>query len=295
MKIFDRTTNKEILSKSRSKTTGTDRVIECLLRTKGEPIHNIIFGKLSVGKINWESIPENIVFEECIFNHVTFMFPTKVTFINCEFYKCTFTPFIRDITIRNCKGDLNKVSSEIGHFNDSIIYGVCEFINCSGIKFYGTIDPDSKLIVENSPELNSEIERLEKTKKDIEEHRLKNLELRKFIKYGYKIVDVPVLVKLSFPDEAEIVNLDKDKSRASMARVESVHIINDFGTEGVTNNQYYRCDYKVGEIAYPDSFDKNYKNDCGHGIHFCKDFQDLDKYSCLTYNQMEHIKSIINE
>ena len=263
-----------------------------MLKSKGGPICNIIFGKSAIGWIHGKSIPEGIVFKECIFNRVFFGELTKVTFINCEFYTCTFRTFIKDIVMRDCKGASNVVNSSYPNDN---IYGVCEFINCSGIRFNGNINIDAKLTVENTPELDSLIDDLEEVKRKIEKDRLKNLELRKPLKYGYKIVYTPVLVKLSFPDETEFVNLDKEKSRANMAMVESIHIINEFGSEGVTNHKYKRCDYKVGEIVYPDSFDRNPEEYCGHGIHFYTDIQDLCNLQRLTDKQIESVKSIINE
>ena len=83
-------------------------------------------------------------------------------------------------------------------------------------------------------------------------------ELRAKLKYGYKVVFAPVLVKLSFPDDAELVNLKSSKSRANKAFVESVTMLKNFEGEGVTNYSYSDIlNYKVGEVVYPDKFDNN--------------------------------------
>lgn len=171
------------------------------------------------------------------------------------------------------------------------ISGKCEFTNCHGIRFDCNVSPDAELIVNDTPPLDDLLKYIEEKKRLAEEARLRNLELRKSVKYGYKIVDAPVLVKLSFPDEAELVNLDKDKSRASVARVESIHVVNDFGAEGVTNRSYKPCRYEVGQLVYPDSYDPDPNQDCGHGIHFCKDIESLQEYGNLTSTQIESIKS----
>lgn len=60
MRIFDRITNKEILPRVKSRSTGTDRVIECFLNTQGKDITNIRFGVVSRGRINGINLPDNI-------------------------------------------------------------------------------------------------------------------------------------------------------------------------------------------------------------------------------------------
>lgn len=285
MKIFDRITNKEILPRVKSRSVGTDRVIECFLNTRGAEITNIIFGSTSRGYVDGEGLPRNIVFNGCKFNYVYFINMSDCTFINCEFYKCEFVGNMSSIIMRDCSGT-ESVTDYSG-----FISGNCEFTNCNGIFFNGGISSDANIVANNTPALEKLLARIEENRRLAEEARLKSLELRKSIKYGYKVVSAPVLVKLSFPDEAELVNLDKDKSRASVAMVESVHVINDFGAEGVTNRQYNRCEYRVGELVFPDSYDPNPNQDCGHGIHFCKDIESLQEYGSLTSEQIESIKS----
>ncbi len=285
MKIFDRTTNKEILPRVKSRSAGTDRVIECFLKTRGAEISNIIFGSTSRGYVDGEGLPRNIVFNGCKFNYVCFCRISDCTFINCEFYKCEFRENLSNITMRDCSGTGSIADCS------SYISGNCEFTDCDGIIFSGRVDLDANVVAKNTPSLERLLASIEKQRKLTEESRLKSLELRKSVKYGYKVVNAPVLVKLSFPDDAELVNLDKDKSRASVAMVESIHVINDFGAEGVTNRQYKRCEYRVGELVFPDRYDPNPNQDCGHGIHFCKNIENLREYGSLTSEQIESIKS----
>lgn len=209
---------------------------------------------------------------------------SNCTFINCKFFKCEFIDSMSNILIRDCRG-IDFITSFL-----DIISGKCEFINCNGILFEGNILSNANIVVNNTPDLEKVLANIEKRRRLAEEARLKDLELRKSIKYGYKVVNAPVLVKLSFPDEAELVNLGKDKSRANMAMVESVHVINDFGAEGATNYTYNRCEYRVGELVFPDYYDSDPNQDCGHGIHFCKNIEDLPKYSNITNKQVRSIK-----
>lgn len=284
MKIFDRTTDTEIFPRTKLKSAGTDRVIECFLKTQGDDIINIIFGTTSRGCINGGNLPRNLVFNGCEFNYVNFKKMSDCTFINCNFKKCTFIG-LTNVTMKDCTG----FDSDINY--SSIISGKCEFTNCHGIRFDCNVSPDIELTFNNTPALDELLEHIEERKRVVEEARLRNLELRKSVKYGYKIIIAPVLVKLSFPDDAELVNLDKDKSRASVARVESIHVVNDFGAEGVTNESYKPCRYEVGQLVYPDSYDPDPDQNCGHGIHFCKDIESLQEYGSLTSKQIKSIKN----
>lgn len=291
MKIFDKLTRNEIEPKSRSRKSGTDRVIECFLKGRGAAITNIIFGTVSRGYVDGKLLPSGITFDNCVFNYVSFGDISECTFKNCHFNKCNIHS-MRDVTMENCSGCDSEVSCSYGV---SMLSGTCSFSNCYGIRFYGSIDPDAVIKSVNFPDFDKLVARLEQERIEIEEAKRKNKELRKFVKYGYKVVNAPVLVKLSFPDEAEIVNLDKDKSRASKAFVESVHVINDFGAEGVSNYAYSpSCNYVVGQEVYPDSFNSNPNVDCGHGIHFCKDIEKLSEYGSVNNNQIKSIKKMLN-
>lgn len=287
MKIFDRKTNQEILPRTKSRLAGTDRVIECCLNAHGGDISGIIFGSTSRSSIDGSALPCNLVFKDCRFNYIYFYGLSDCTFIDCTFNKCNLKG-LTSITMKNCTGIDSGVSN--GSFGFTLA-GTCEFDNCHGLWFEGIFDPNIDLRVRDTPDLLKLLPELEKQRRLAKKARLRNLELRKSIKHGYKVVNAPVLVKLSFPDDAELINLDKDKSRASVAMVESIHVINDMGVEGVVNNSYKRCEYRVGELVYPDSFDDNPNQDCGHGIHFCKDLKSLAKYGDLNSNQIESLKS----
>nr|DAM35296.1 MAG TPA: hypothetical protein [Bacteriophage sp.] len=93
-----------------------------------------------------------------------------------------------------------------------------------------------------------------------------NYPLIKKIKTGYKVIYMPVLVKLSFPEDTKFVNFGTH-CRSNKAFVESVKYIKEFEGKGVTNYRYKKCNYKVGEIVYPDKFDVNLDS-CSHGINF---------------------------
>lgn len=287
MKIFDKKTNQEILPRTKSRSAGTDRVIECFLNTRGGDISSIIFGSTSRGSVDGSALPRNLVFKDCRFNYIHFDGLSDCTFIDCTFNKCNLRG-LTNVTMKDCVGMCSEVLNGSSGFT---LAGTCEFDNCHGLWFAGRFDPNIDLTVHDTPGLLELLSKLEEQKRLAEEARLKNLELRKSIKHGYKVVNAPVLVKLSFPDDAELVNLDKDKSRASVAMVESIHVINDLGVEGVVNSSYKRCEYRVGELVYPDSFDNNPNQDCGHGIHFCKDLESLAEYGGINSNQIESLKS----
>lgn len=291
MKIFDKLTRNEIEPQSRSRKSGTDRVIECFLKGRGAVITNVIFGTVSRGYVDGSLLPAGITFDNCVFNYVSFGDLSECTFKNCHFNKCNIHS-MRDITMENCSGCDSEVNCSYG---TPMLSGTCSFSNCYGIRFYGYIDTGTIIKLVNFPELDKLVARLEQEKIEAEEAKRKNEELRKSVKYGYKVVKASVLVKLSFPDDAEVVNLDKDKSRASKAFVESVHVINDFGAEGVSNYAYSpHCEYIVGQEVYPDRFDASPAVDCGHGIHFCKDIEKLTEYGNLNGNQIESIKKMLN-
>jgi hypothetical protein len=292
MKIFDKNSGNEIKPRLRSKISGTNRVIECTL--KGPDITNVIFGATSRGIIDGREIPDGISFDNCVFNYVDFETISECTFKNCHFNKCLFTS-MRNVVLENCTGYFSKVKNYYSNIVP-ILSGNCSFINCNGLEFDGYIDFDDTVIKSiNCPDLDIALTRSEQRRKEYEEIIRKTKELRKSIKYGYKVVTAPVLVKLSFPEEAEIVNLDKDKSRANMAFVEAVYIVNDFGREGVTNRSYLpSCNYEVGKLVVPDSYDPNPNNLCGHGIHFCKDIESLSEHSYVDIDQIKNIKKKLN-
>lgn len=275
MKIFDRNTNSEIFPRSASHTTGEDRVFDCLARSGTNVISDIIFGYTSRGTIRGIYM-RNIKFERCIFNKVLFGNLTNCTFEECEFNNCIFQD-LHNISMFCCNGHSTSM------FNRTTFSGVCQFSDCYEFEIRDVAFSGQESFT-NCPEL-------EVVEKEAKERAIRDQKLRESLKYGYKIVYAPVLVKLSFPEEAQVVNLNEQKSRASIAKVESIQLLNEFGGEGVTNNfQGTKCDYKVGELVYPDKFDPNPNIDCSYGIHFCKDIADLPFITGVDPKNLQHLK-----
>ena len=72
------------------------------------------------------------------------------------------------------------------------------------------IDPATELEITNSPQLSWVLLKYKDVLKNNEEEIKKQEELRKNLKYGYKVVYAPVLVKLSFPENAKVINIDRN-------------------------------------------------------------------------------------
>jgi len=77
------------------------------------------------------------------------------------------------------------------------------------------------------------------------------------------------IVKLEIPEDAIRSSATTNKCRCSKAKVLEIKDI-DSGEpiEEITNTNMIRCVYKVGEMVYPDGFDKYRWNECSRGIHF---------------------------
>lgn len=136
--------------------------------------------------------------------------------------------------------------------------------------------------------LSKYIEILETNKEKILK---KQEELRKDLKYGYKIVYAPVLVKLSFPENAEVINLDLNQSKANYAYVESAQLIGKdiIDIDSVTNFRFRSLTYKVGENVYSKGFDYDV---CGPGIHFVTNIEDLVPVANISYDELNIIKQL---
>lgn len=226
----------------------------------------------------------NITFENCNFNYVTFIDIRKVTFKNCQFSKCEFTVYVDEVDFDSCHGDIHLLQEYKSYF------GIMNITKCD-FNINASYDQLKLANIVDSPFLIPIQEKIEKLRLEHEQELEKNRKLRESLKYGYKIVHASVLIKLSFPEDAEIVNLNKQKSRANKAKVESITIIKGFDGEGVTNYNYLdHLGYKVGEIVYPDAFDGNPNEDCGHGIHFCVNPKHLSQYANVPcYEDLERI------
>ena len=271
--------NKNTNQKLGITTTGT-KIVQ-FLTLNSNIIKDLEFGTTSRGNIR--NI-QDVIFENCNFNYVTFINIRKSSFKNCQFFKCEFTEFVDEVDFDNCHGDIHLISMYNSYFG-IINITKCDFsVNASynQLKLANIVD---------SPILIPIQEKIEQLRLEYERELEENRKLRDSLKYGYKVIYTPVLVKLSFPKDAEIVNLNKQKSRANKAKVESITIIKGFDGEGVTNYNYLdHLGYKVGEIIYPDAFDGNPNEDCGHGIHFCVNPKHLSQYATVPcYEDLERI------
>ena len=87
------------------------------------------------------------------------------------------------------------------------------------------------------------------------------------------------LVKLRIPDDARRCSANTTKCRCDKAEVlEITNIETNEKVDVITNTNEVRCVYKVGEMVYPDSFDKDRWNECSHGIHFFINKQEAINY-----------------
>ena len=96
---------------------------------------------------------------------------------------------------------------------------------------------------------------------------------------GWKKVN-GYIVKLKIPARAKRCSATSNKCRCEYAKVLAIQNID--GSKArineVFNNKYATCNYKIGEIVYPDSFDENRWKECSNGIHFFINRQDAVKY-----------------
>lgn len=251
------------------------------LSINSKTIKDLQFGTSSRGTI--ERL-DGITFEGCTFRYVTFDKITKVNFTNCTFYKCIFDGCGDTLNFESCYGDIQFY--RWSKFN-TINIDKCDF-SVEGIQNLASF---SNLNITDSPSLDSIKQKIEQQHLEYLKELEKEKELKAKLKYGYKVVFAPVLVKLSFPDDAELVNLKLAKSRANKAFVESITMIKDFEGEGVTNYFYSnKLNYKVGELVYPDRFDCDTNETCGHGIHFCVNPSNIPSYASLGYAYEDFLK-----
>ena len=87
------------------------------------------------------------------------------------------------------------------------------------------------------------------------------------------------LIRLLIPADANRSSATSSKCRCDKAKVLSITSIEEDVTyTEVTNYNYAKLTYKVGEMVYPDSFDDDRWNECSHGIHFFINKQDAINY-----------------
>ena len=232
----------------------------------------------------------NMTFKNCIFNNCYLVLPSAL-FINCTFNGCVFERII-DCTFKECKGSDNTIQKYSNYSND--ISGEVIFKNCTLSIIQDNkiqIDPATELEITNSPQLSWVLLKYKDVLKNNEEEIKKQEELRKNLKYGYKVVYAPVLVKLSFPESAKVINLDCHKSKSNCAYVESAQLIgeNTINVDSVTNFKFKPLTYKVGENVYPSGFDYDIY---GPGIHFVTDIENLPSATDVSDNEFNIIKKL---
>lgn len=87
------------------------------------------------------------------------------------------------------------------------------------------------------------------------------------------------LIELRIPNDAKRSSATTDKCRCNKALVMSILDIETREQYAeITNYNYEKTTYRVGEMVYPDSFDDNRWNECSHGIHFF-----INKESAINY------------
>lgn len=87
------------------------------------------------------------------------------------------------------------------------------------------------------------------------------------------------LIELEIPEDANRCSATTNKCRCDKAMVLSITDITT-GAERrhITNYNYAKTTYTVGEMVYPDKFDDNRWNECSNGIHFFINKQDAIDY-----------------
>ena len=96
---------------------------------------------------------------------------------------------------------------------------------------------------------------------------------------AWKKVEWKYLVKLQIPEDARRLSATTRKCRCDKALVLDITSLDgEEHYDEVTNTNYNKTIYKVGEFVYPDSFDENRWNECSHGIHFFINKEDAINY-----------------
>ena len=96
---------------------------------------------------------------------------------------------------------------------------------------------------------------------------------------GWKKID-KILIKLEIPEDARRSSATTKKCRCDKAKVLGFYDLNstELNIDNIINYRYNTCEYRKGEMVYPDSFDENRWNECSHGIHFFINKQDAINY-----------------
>ena len=87
------------------------------------------------------------------------------------------------------------------------------------------------------------------------------------------------LVKLLIPADARRSSATTNKCRCDKAMVVAITSLDEKEEYSeATNHTYKTLTYRVGEIAYPDSFNDNRWEECSNGIHFFINKQEAINY-----------------
>ena len=89
-----------------------------------------------------------------------------------------------------------------------------------------------------------------------------------------------VLIKLEIPADAKRSSATTNKCRCDKAKVLGFYDLNstELNIDKIINYVWNTCEYRKGEMVYPDYFDENRWNECSHGIHFFINKQDAINY-----------------
>lgn len=96
---------------------------------------------------------------------------------------------------------------------------------------------------------------------------------------GWKKIN-EILIKLEIPEDARRSSATTKKCRCDKAKVLDFYDLNsnELNIDKIINHTYNMCEYRKGEMVYPDYFDENRWNECSHGIHFFINKQDAIDY-----------------
>lgn len=96
---------------------------------------------------------------------------------------------------------------------------------------------------------------------------------------GWKKIN-KTLIKLEIPEDARRSSATTKKCRCDKAKVLGFYDLNstELNIDKIINHRYITCEYRKGEMVYPDYFDENRWNECSHGIHFFINKQDAIDY-----------------
>ena len=87
------------------------------------------------------------------------------------------------------------------------------------------------------------------------------------------------VIQLRIPADAKRCSATTSKCRCDKAEVISIISIRDNESiDSIVNDRYNDCEYTVGGMVYPDTYDENRWNECSNGIHFFINKQEAINY-----------------